>query len=187
MVVRGHRVVGRALEDEEVLRLLGDDRDRLDGRRAGADDADPLPVKVDRLVRPCAGVVTRSRERVQTFDPRRVRRGEAPRRHDAVPCTHAVAGARAKHPASGALVECRGEHPDTEPDVAPQIEPIRDVVRIAQDLRLRGVALRPFPLLLQRVVELKGVLHALDVAACAGIAVPVPGAPDPVRLLQHAD
>ena len=35
-IVRGHRVVRRALEDGELARLLRDDRDRLDGRGAGA-------------------------------------------------------------------------------------------------------------------------------------------------------
>ena len=89
-------------------------------------------------------------------------------------------------PASGALVERRRGHPRAEPDVAPQVVPIRDMVGVAQDLRLGGVALAPLPFLLQRAVELERVLHALDVAACAGIAVPVPGAADPVGLLVHA-
>ena len=53
----GTREVRRALEDVQVRGLLGDDRDRLDRRRAGADDADPLAGEVDALVRPVAGVV----------------------------------------------------------------------------------------------------------------------------------
>ena len=94
-----------------------------------------------------------------------------------------LTGTDAKHPAPGDLLECRGEHSGTETDVSPKIEPIRDMVRITQDLRLRGIAFGPVPLLFQRAVELIGVLHALDVASRTGIAVPVPGAADPVRLL----
>ena len=63
--------------------------------------------------------------------------------------------------------------------VRPQGEPVGDMVGVAQDIRLDGIALRPLPVLLQGVVELVGIEHALDVAARAGIAVPVPGAADP--------
>ena len=184
--MRGHRVVRRALEDVEVLRLLGDDRDRLDGRRAGADDPDPPTAEVDRIVRPLSGVVARSGERFQPFDARRVGDRKAARRHDAVSSQNPFAGADSKRPARGRLLPGRGEHPGAEPDVAPQIEPVRDVVRVAQDLRLSGVALGPLPLLLQCGVELERVLHALDVAAGAGIPVPVPGASHAVRPFVHA-
>ena len=64
-----------------------------------------------------------------------------------------------------------------------QIEPVGDVVGVFQDLRLRRIALAPVPFLLQFVRERIGILHALDVAARAGIAVPVPGAADIAALL----
>src|SRR5690606_8363009 len=50
---------------------------------------------------------------------------------------------------------------------------------------LGGIALRPFPFLLQLVRELIRILHALDIAARARIAVPVPGAADPASGLEH--
>ena len=56
---------------------------------------------------------------------------------------------------------------------------------VAEDLRLRGVALGPAPFLLERRVELVGVLHAFDIAARARITVPVPGAADALARLQH--
>ena len=56
-VVRGHGVVRGALEHEQLVGLLGDDRDRLDSRRAGADDADALAAEVDTFVGPLAGVI----------------------------------------------------------------------------------------------------------------------------------
>ena len=71
-------------------------------------------------------------------------------------------------------------------DVAAQVEAVGHVVGVAQELGLGGVALAPLPLLLQRLVELVGVLHALHVAARTGIAVPVPGAADAAAGLEHA-
>src|SRR5271165_1075243 len=58
------------------------------------------------------------------------------------------------------------------------------MVGIFQDLRLRRVALAPVPFLLQLVGKGVGILHALDIAARAGIAVPVPGAADAAALLK---
>ena len=59
------------------------------------------------------------------------------------------------------------------------------MIQVAQDLRLRGVALRPLPLALQVGVEAVGVVDALDVAARTWIAVPVPRAAHAVGALQH--
>ena len=55
-VVGGHRIGGGALEDDELARLLGNDRDRLDAGGAGADDSHPLSGEVDGIVGPPAGV-----------------------------------------------------------------------------------------------------------------------------------
>ena len=82
--------------------------------------------------------------------------------------------------------KARRLHPRVELDVAAQVEPVGHVIGVAQQLRLGGVALAPVPLLLQRVRELERVLHALHVAARAGIAVPVPGAADAAAGLEHA-
>ena len=74
-VVPVHRVVtGRdgelrgALEDREVLRLLGDHGNRLDAAGTGADHADALPGEVDTVVRPGAGVERFALERVAARD-----------------------------------------------------------------------------------------------------------------------
>src|SRR5690606_37546881 len=56
-VARRHAEVRRALEHGEVAGVLGDDRDRLDRRRAGADDADALAVERHRMMRPQARLV----------------------------------------------------------------------------------------------------------------------------------
>ena len=72
------------------------------------------------------------------------------------------------------------------------------MVGVAQDLGLRRVALGPVPLLLEVGVERVRVVDALDVAAGARVAVPVPRAadtvgglvddgrePEPAQLVQH--
>src|SRR5687767_2860529 len=59
------------------------------------------------------------------------------------------------------------------------------MAEIALDLWLRGVAFGPFPLLIEIGQERERVEHALDVAARAGIGVPVPGAADITAGLEH--
>ena len=89
-------------------------------------------------------------------------------------------------PPPGGLVEGRRRHARRELDVAPQVEAVGDVVDVGEDLRLGGVPLAPLPLLLQLVRERVRVVHALDVAARARVAVPVPGAADAVARLEDA-
>ena len=83
------------------------------------------------------------------------------------------------------LVERRLDDARAEPDVAAQVEAVGDVLEVAQDLGLGGVALRPRPLLLELVRPRVGVGHALDVAARAGVAVPEPRPADAGRLIEH--
>jgi hypothetical protein len=97
-----------------------------------------------------------------------------------------VAAIRPDLPAVPRLVEDGGGHPRLELDIPAQVETVRHVVDIGEDLRLGGVALGPLPLLLQIVRERVGVVHALDVAAGARVAVPVPGAADSLARLEDA-
>ena len=83
--------------------------------------------------------------------------------------------------ASSKMAEC---HPRIELNVAAQLEAVGDVVGVTQDLRLRRIALGPNPLLLQLLRELVRILHALNVAACARVAVPIPGATDAASGLE---
>src|SRR5205814_7681501 len=84
-------------------------------------------------------------------------------------------------------IETGGCHARAEAYVALQVEAIRDMVEVANDLRLLRIALRPFTRLQHRLGERIAVGMALRIAACAGIAVPVPGAADAVGRLQHAN
>jgi hypothetical protein len=84
------------------------------------------------------------------------------------------------------LVERGAIDPCVELDIGPQAKTVGNMAGVFQDFRLRRVALAPLPLLLQFVGERIGILHALDVAACPRIAVPVPGTADIAALLIDA-
>ena len=88
------REVRRALEDGELGGLLGDDRDRLDARRAGADDGHPLAGEVDALVRPAGRGVDVALEAVGALDVGHLRQRQAPGGHHEVAARDVVAGAR---------------------------------------------------------------------------------------------
>ena len=59
------------------------------------------------------------------------------------------------------------------------------MVRVAKDLGLRGELLGPLPFLLEFLVEGERVVEAANVAACAGVAVPVPRATDAAGSVEH--
>src|SRR6185437_13856320 len=77
-------------------------------------------------------------------------------------------------PACTGIIEVGADDARVELDIAAQIEAVGDVVDVAQNLSLTGIALSPAPFLLQLVGERVGVLHALDVATRPWIAVPAP-------------
>ena len=71
-------------------------------------------------------------------------------------------------------------HAPVKADIAAQIMAVSNVVGIGQDFRLPRKPLRPRPFLLQFTVKLIGILQTFNVAAGARIAVPIPGAANPV-------
>jgi hypothetical protein len=88
------------------------------------------------------------------------------------------AAAGAELPALGLLVPSGFGDLGLEAEVAAQIVAVRDEAEIAQDLGLGRVFLRPGPDLVEFRIERVAVVDGLDIAARAGIAVPVPGAAD---------
>jgi hypothetical protein len=109
---------------------------------------------------------------------RAVRRRQTADRHDAEFCGDPIAAIRLDQPAIGILVEGCRRDAGIEHDLAAQVEAVGDVVGISEDFRLRRILLRPVPFLVQLFGEREGILQALDVAAGAGIAIPVPGPAD---------
>ena len=182
-VAGGNREIRGALKHREVAGLLGDHRHRLDARRSRADHADALAGEIDRLMRPVAGVIDLALKTIEALDlghpcVRQAAGGE----HDEF-CGHGLAVGERDRPQVGALIELRAFDDGVELDVGAETKTVGDVVGVFQNLRLRRVALAPVPFLLQLFGERIGILHALDVAARAGIAVPVPGAADAIALL----
>ena len=166
---------------------LGDHRRRLDAGRAGADLADALAAEIDALRRPLAGVIPAPGEALQPGDLRHVGRRQAADGGDEI--AHTVALSRFGHdiPAVRRFVVVRGRDARVEADVAPQVELVRHVVQVAQDLGRLGIALRPAPFLEQLPGEEVAVGVALGVAARARIAVPVPRAAELGGGFHHLD
>jgi hypothetical protein len=185
-VLRRNAEVGRALEDRQVVGFLRDHGDRLDGRRAGSDDADALAGEADRMVRPEAGLMAFTRERVETGNVRHLGHRQAAGRHDAESGTGAVARIGFEPPLLRVGVEARGGHAPAETDVVAQPEAAGHMARVVENFRLRRVAFGPLPVLLQLRRERVRIGQALGVAARARVSVPVPGAADVVAGLVDA-
>ena len=169
-----------------MRRLLGDHRDRLDGGRAGADDADAPASEADAVMGPSAGVIPGAGEAIEAVERGLVDRREAAGRHDAIGRGQPRAAAGRDRPVSGRFVEDRGLDGGVEPDLPAKIEAVRDMLEIAQNLRLGGEALGPPPFLLEFLRELVGIFDAVGIAAGARIAVPVPRASHPAAGLEHS-
>src|SRR5450631_43044 len=167
--------------------LFGDDGHRLDRGRSGADHADALAGEIDPFMRPVTGVIDLALEIGEALDIRHPRiRQAAGGEHDMF-CRDGLAVGSGDLPYIGALVENSPIDAGVELDIATEIKTVGDVIGVLQDLGLRRVALAPVPILLQLVRERIGILHALDIAACAGIAIPVPGTADIAALLVDLD
>src|SRR6185436_2686613 len=87
-------------------------------------------------------------------------------------------------PAVGLLVPHRRRDASVELEAAAQIEPIRDVVEIGQDFRMRGEALGPSPFPLQLFIERVGVVDAFEIASRSGVLIPVPHAAGALLCLE---
>ena len=98
-----------------------------------------------------------------------------------------VAFVGAHGPQLGVVIEDDFDDALAELDIGLQVEALGAVLEVAQDLVLFRIALGPIPFLQQVLVERVTVDVAIGVAACAGIAIPVPRAADAVAGLEHRD
>src|SRR5215475_3144763 len=129
-------------------------------------------------MRPVTGVIDRAPEAVEASDIGPAGIGKATgREYDK--SRHRSPAVRGGYgPAIGVFIEGASLDGCIELDVGTEIESVGNMVGVAQDFRLRRIAFAPVPFLLQFIREGIGILHALDIAARAWIAVPVPGPPD---------
>src|SRR5262249_12499638 len=125
-----HRPGRGALEYGELCGLLGDDRDRLDRRRARTDHADTKAGEVDALMRPLAGVLDGALEILDAGEFRPVWRRQATYRHDAELGADLVVAIGFDVPAFRALVPDGRCHTGVEHDVATQPEAVGNVVGV---------------------------------------------------------
>ncbi|PAV67832.1 hypothetical protein WR25_02702 [Diploscapter pachys] len=184
-VGRGYRVIGGALEHRELRRRPGDDGRHLDARRSGADDRDPLAGIVDRLLGPACAVDDPADELVLPRIDGILGRRQLADRQDQLASVPFFAGIGDDVPAPRRLVEPRLDHAGRQADVSAQVEAVGDMVDIAEDFGLSGVALAPAPFLLQLGREAIGIVVAFDVAASAGILIVIPDAADAIGRFQH--
>jgi hypothetical protein len=178
MVLGRDREIGRTLENGELRRLACQQRDRLDRARSRTDHRDPLAGEIDAFVRPLPSQIDRSGKIIETGNLGAVERGQAAGCHDAIARADGIAPVGFDRPALALFIPPRRRHPGSENNVAAQVEALGNVAQVGEDFGLRGIALAPHPFLLQGFVERIGIVVALDIAARAGITVPVPGAAD---------
>src|SRR5258708_5081967 len=136
-------------------------------------------------MRPAAGEIDLALEVFDTIDLRWLGRGETAGGDDVGAAGYTRASVGPEQPAFRGLIPVRRRDPCAKADVAPQIVAVGDEAKVAQDFGLGCVFLRPFPRTLQLRIEGVAVVDGLNVTACAGISVPVPGAPDVPVPLQH--
>jgi hypothetical protein len=177
-VVERGTPVRAALENREVRGGLGHDRDQLHGRSAGADHRDPLALEVHRLVRPEPSMVGLALEAIDALDLWHDRRGKRAHCGDEVTAPGLTAIFRLDDPLVVRIVESRRCDAAVELDVSPQIELVRDVLTVAQRVRLRREQLLPIPFVEQLLGERVNVGVTLRIEAAAGVAVPIPRAAD---------
>ncbi len=182
-----HAVVRCALEDGQVRGGFGDDRRGLDAGGAGADQSDALAAEIDAFMWPLPGVIPPPGERIEPGDVRDIGRRQATHGSDQERRRQDFARFGIHAPDIRRLIVMRGSHAGVEADVALQVETVGDMIEITQDLRRSGITLRPFPFPHQLIGERVTVGMAFRIAACPGIAVPVPGAADPCACLQQPD
>src|SRR5947209_17260519 len=128
-----------------MRRLLGNDRNRLNGRGAGADDGDALAGEIDALMRPVAGMIVPAFEPLEAGKLRKLRRGQAASRHDAELRRDPLAATGGDSPSCGRLVVSSFRHSRVEFYLPPQIESIRDMIDVTENFRLAGITLAPAP------------------------------------------
>jgi hypothetical protein len=149
LVLGRNRVVCRALEDEELLGLFGDEWDRLDCGRARANDADALAPEGRALLRPVAGVVGVAPVGIESLEVGGVATRQAAGGHDTERSRVFPSVVGTNRPAIRLFVEAGQLDAGVELDVAAELETVCHVVDVGEDLGLGREPFAPFPLLLE--------------------------------------
>ena len=136
-------------------------------------------------MRPVESVERTALEGLHAFQPRQRRRREQPDCENDEPAGQLKAIVEPEPPQMIYLIEPGRFDLAVEPHVFAQVELVRDVVQIAQVIRLRRKPLLPVPLVEQLFRKGITVGVALGVEPRAGVAIPVPGSAEVRRGIQH--
>ena len=183
----------RSLEHVEVTGVLRQRGDALDPRRPGADDADLLVTQVDHLlargaarvaVVPATRVEAVAGEGLDAGDARQLRLPVVAGGHDHEPGPQLVAAVGLEDPPGGSIIELRLGDTRVKQRPAVQVEGAAEGLAVGENLWLEHVLHRGdgSDLLKERQVDVR-----LHVARGAGVAVPVPGAPEVTAPLEHEE
>ena len=126
--------------------LAGDYRNRLYPRGASPDHANAFALKRNRLLRPAAGVVALTGKIVESREVGFVGRREGADCADQKLSRDTLASAGLNCPALYRFVITGVAYPGLKLDVAAQVEPVGDVLKVVQYLLLAWLGLGPVPL-----------------------------------------
>ena len=176
-VARRDRVLGRALENGDVLGLLRYFGNRLDARRARADHTHALARERHGIVGPPTRMMAIARKVVDARVIGLVGDEERAHRADQKLCPNPFAGIGFDCPPLRAFVITRIGNPSIELNISPKVKAIGEMLEIGEDVGLGGLGLGPFPLVHQLLGERVGVERAArHVDSGAGVTVIPPGA-----------
>jgi hypothetical protein len=184
-IARWNAILRSALEDRQMPALGSNGGDKLDTRRAGADHGHTLVPEIDAAPWPIGGVNNLALKLLTTGNIGQIDSREQPERGDQKLTAQHLPLIRAHFPTVRIFVVMRTGDGRPELHVASQVEAIGYVLEIGQDFRLFGIAILPAPFVPQVGIERIAVDKALDVRARTRISVPVPRAPDAIRLVDE--
>lgn len=159
----------RALIHRQVLCVLGQLGDELNGGGAGADQADPVAGGSIAVV-PLGGVDDLARERLDAFDIGHLRLREVSGGREQVLAGDGVAGFGGDHPVLMFLIPAGARHRGVETHVLAQVVLVGHVAGVLLQLRARREQPGPVGVGLKRV----RVRCRRDVDRQAGVVVDVP-------------
>ncbi len=164
-----------------------DHRRGLDAGRAGADQSHPLAGEIHAFMRPAPGMVPLPGEAVPPGYVGDISGGNTANGGDEETGDEAFAALSGHGPEIAGRIERGALDAGIELDVLPQTETVGDMIEIAADFLMAGIALAPLPFLLQFLGEGIRIGKTLRIAARARVAVPVPSAAHAAPGLQHPD
>ena len=184
-IAQGSAEIGRTLKHGEVSHLFGNLSDELNRRSAGSNDTHPLTGQVHALLWPASGVAPLSLVSFQALEVGNVVGGKQAHRSHQEGSPGLMSIGYGYQPRVAVFLEGTVRHPRVKPDVWLQVKLVCHVVQVPFIFRLARIKLLPVPLPQQLLREGIPVAETFRIKAGAGVAVPIPGSPHSVAVLEH--